>query len=118
MAQQRQQRRRGSGGGGGVLRLVAVLLLLSLCLARADAVAAPSAPLAGAAPASESEHGVATALENALAQEEVARGHSTASTAAAEEDEGDGAVELERAAMESTEDYGFPSANSRHVPHP
>ena len=49
----------------------------------------------------------------------VARGHSTASTAAAaEEDEGDGDVVLERVAMESTEDYGFPSANSRHVPHP
>lgn len=117
MAQQRQQRRHGRGGGG-VLRLVAVLLLLSLCLARADAVAAPWAPLAGAAPDSESEHGVATALENALAQEEAARGHSTASTAAAEEHEVDGAVVLERVAMESTEDYGFPSANSRHVPHP
>jgi hypothetical protein len=49
----------------------------------------------------------------------VARGHSTASTAAAEEEDGDGAVVLERrVAMESTEDYGFPSANSRHVPHP
>ena len=48
----------------------------------------------------------------------MARGHSTASTAAGEEDEGDGAVVLERAAMESTEDYGIPSANSRHVPHP
>jgi hypothetical protein len=45
----------------------------------------------------------------------VSRGHSTA---AAEED-GDGAVVLERrVVMESTEDYGFPSANSRHVPHP
>jgi hypothetical protein len=46
MAQQRQQR---SGGGGGVVRLAALLLLalalLSPCLSRADAVAAPSAPL-------------------------------------------------------------------------
>jgi len=48
----------------------------------------------------------------------VARGHSTASTAAAEEEDGDGAVVLERVAMESTQNYGFPSANSRHVPHP
>lgn len=98
MAQQRQQR----SGGGGVVRLAALLLLalalLSPCLSRADAVAAPSAPLgmyaylrrgpggfvvpsptsvviflwvlisASAAAASDSEHGVATARENALAQ--------------------------------------------------
>jgi len=48
----------------------------------------------------------------------VARGHSTAAAAAAEEDGGDGDVVLERVAMESTEDYSFPGANSRHVPHP
>ncbi|PWZ31432.1 hypothetical protein Zm00014a_015661 [Zea mays] len=93
MAQQRQQR---SGGGGGVVRLAALLLLalalLSPCLSRADAVAAPSAPLASAAAAaSDSEHGVATARENAVAQG------------------GD---------VEWIQDYGGPSANTRHVPHP
>ncbi|ONM31222.1 hypothetical protein ZEAMMB73_Zm00001d040361 [Zea mays] len=83
---------------GGVVRLAALLLLalalalLSPCLSRADAVAAPSAPLASAAAAaSDSEHGVATARENALAQG------------------GD---------VEWIQDYGGPSANTRHVPHP
>lgn len=158
MAQQRQQR----SGGGGVVRLAALLLLalalLSPCLSRADAVAAPSAPLgmyvygvpwarppggfvvpsptsvviflwvlisvSAAAAASDTEHGVATARENAVAQ---VSGSSSPrmklQIVAVAAQTGRlpfflHSFLLQGGDVEWIQDYGGPSANTRHVPHP
>ncbi|CAL4950585.1 unnamed protein product [Urochloa decumbens] len=107
-------RQRWSGSGGAVrLAAVAVLLvaLLALCLARADAAAS----LAGRTPSLEK--GVASALENARAQQEVERGHYSTLAAAEEEEEG-GPVVPERVELEEIEDYKSSGPNNRHEPHP
>ncbi|CAO2203126.1 unnamed protein product [Urochloa humidicola] len=109
MARQRGRR------SGGAVRLAAVVLLvalLALCLARAGAAAS----LAGRTPSLEK--GVASALENARAQE-VERGHySTLAAAAAAEEEEDGLVVPERMELEVIEDYKPSGPNNRHEPHP
>ncbi|CAL4976957.1 unnamed protein product [Urochloa decumbens] len=114
-------RPRWSGSGGAVrvrvrVRLAAVMLLvallIALCIARADAAAS----LAGRTPSLEK--GVASALENARAQEVVERGYYSTLAAADAEEEEDGPVLPQRVELEEIEDYKSSGPNNRHEPHP